>query len=426
MIEGLRRLEYRGYDSAGIALVDGRVDRLGQAGRQAGQPREGDRRDARCRSRRPASGTPAGPPTAPRTTPTPTRTSARTAGSRWCTTGSSRTSPALRAELEAAGVELRSRDRHRDRRPPARARASSAGGDLTTAMQQRLPPARGRVHAGRGRRAGPVPGGGRAPQLAARGRARRGRELPRLRRRRVHRAHPRGARARPGPGRHDHPRGRRRSPTSTATRPRAGATTSTGTSRPPRRTATTGSCARRSSSSRGPSRDALLGRHTTRTAGSSSTRCGSPRRSCATIDKIIIIGCGTANYAGMVAKYAIEHWTRIPCEVELAHEFRYRDPILTRNTLVVAISQSGETADTLMAIRHAREQKAQGAGDLQHQRLDDPARVRRGDLHPRRPGDRGRLDQGLHRPSWSPATCSGSTSRRCAARKFGDEIAAVV
>jgi len=76
------------------------------------------------------------------------------------------------------------------------------------------------------------------------------------------------------------------------------------------------------------------------------------------IDKIIIIGCGTANYAGMVAKYAIEHWTRIPCEVELAHEFRYRDPILTRNTLVVAISQSGETADTLMAIRHAIKQKA--------------------------------------------------------------------
>ncbi|MGZ4437841.1 MAG: glutamine--fructose-6-phosphate transaminase (isomerizing) [Nocardioides sp.] len=76
------------------------------------------------------------------------------------------------------------------------------------------------------------------------------------------------------------------------------------------------------------------------------------------VDKIIIIGCGTAFYAGMVAKYAIEHWTRIPCEVELAHEFRYRDPILTRDTLVVAISQSGETADTLMAIRHAREQRA--------------------------------------------------------------------
>jgi glutamine---fructose-6-phosphate transaminase (isomerizing) len=76
------------------------------------------------------------------------------------------------------------------------------------------------------------------------------------------------------------------------------------------------------------------------------------------VDKVIIVGCGTAFYAGLVAKYAIEHWTRIPCEVELAHEFRYRDPILTRDTLVVAISQSGETADTLMAIRHARDQRS--------------------------------------------------------------------
>jgi len=76
------------------------------------------------------------------------------------------------------------------------------------------------------------------------------------------------------------------------------------------------------------------------------------------IDKIVIIACGTAFYAGMVAKYAIEHWTRIPCEVELASEFRYRDPIVGPSTLVVAVSQSGETADTLMAIRHAQEQRA--------------------------------------------------------------------
>jgi glucosamine--fructose-6-phosphate aminotransferase (isomerizing) len=76
------------------------------------------------------------------------------------------------------------------------------------------------------------------------------------------------------------------------------------------------------------------------------------------VDKIILVGCGTAYYACMVAKYAIEHWTRIPCEIELSHEFRYRDPILTRDTLVVAVSQSGETADTLMAIRHARGQRA--------------------------------------------------------------------
>jgi len=76
------------------------------------------------------------------------------------------------------------------------------------------------------------------------------------------------------------------------------------------------------------------------------------------IDKIVIIACGTSFYAGMVAKYAIEHWTRVPCEVELASEFRYRDPILDRSTLVVSISQSGETMDTLMAVRYAREQRA--------------------------------------------------------------------
>ncbi len=76
------------------------------------------------------------------------------------------------------------------------------------------------------------------------------------------------------------------------------------------------------------------------------------------IDKIIIIAAGTSFYAGMVAKYAIEHWCRIPVEVELASEFRYRDPILTAETLVVAISQSGETADTLQAIRHARVQRS--------------------------------------------------------------------
>jgi glutamine---fructose-6-phosphate transaminase (isomerizing) len=74
------------------------------------------------------------------------------------------------------------------------------------------------------------------------------------------------------------------------------------------------------------------------------------------IEKIVVLACGTAYHAGLIAKYAIEHWTKIPCEVELAHEFRYSDPILSRSTLVIAISQSGETLDTLMAVRHASEQ----------------------------------------------------------------------
>ena len=73
------------------------------------------------------------------------------------------------------------------------------------------------------------------------------------------------------------------------------------------------------------------------------------------IDRLVIVACGTASYAGDVGKYAIEKWARIPVSVELSHEFRYRNPIITPNTLVVAISQSGETMDTLMATRYARE-----------------------------------------------------------------------
>jgi glutamine---fructose-6-phosphate transaminase (isomerizing) len=76
------------------------------------------------------------------------------------------------------------------------------------------------------------------------------------------------------------------------------------------------------------------------------------------IDRIIVVACGTASYAGEIAKYAIEKWAKIPVSVELAHEFRYRDPILNSNTLIVAISQSGETMDTLMATRYAKEQGA--------------------------------------------------------------------
>jgi glucosamine--fructose-6-phosphate aminotransferase (isomerizing) len=76
------------------------------------------------------------------------------------------------------------------------------------------------------------------------------------------------------------------------------------------------------------------------------------------VDKVFVVACGTAYHAGLIAKYAIEHWTRIPVEVELASEFRYRDPVLDRSTLVVVISQSGETMDTLMALRHAKDQKA--------------------------------------------------------------------
>ena len=76
------------------------------------------------------------------------------------------------------------------------------------------------------------------------------------------------------------------------------------------------------------------------------------------LKKIVVLACGTAYHAGMVAKYSIEKWSHIPVEVELASEFRYRDPIVDKETLVIAISQSGETMDTLMALRHAKDSGA--------------------------------------------------------------------
>jgi glucosamine--fructose-6-phosphate aminotransferase (isomerizing) len=79
------------------------------------------------------------------------------------------------------------------------------------------------------------------------------------------------------------------------------------------------------------------------------------------VDKVFVVACGTAFHAGLVAKYAIEHWTRLPVEIDIASEFRYRDPVLDRNTLTLAVSQSGETIDTLEALRHA---KGQGSWTL--------------------------------------------------------------
>ena len=81
-------------------------------------------------------------------------------------------------------------------------------------------------------------------------------------------------------------------------------------------------------------------------------------RAARSFDKVFVVACGTSYHAAMMAKYAIERWTRLPVEIDIASEFRYRDPVLDEHTLVVGISQSGETADTLAATRYA---KAQGA-----------------------------------------------------------------
>ncbi|MCL6094933.1 MAG: glutamine--fructose-6-phosphate transaminase (isomerizing) [Actinobacteria bacterium] len=71
------------------------------------------------------------------------------------------------------------------------------------------------------------------------------------------------------------------------------------------------------------------------------------------VEKVFVVACGSSYHAGLVAKYALEHWARLPVEIDIASEFRYRDPVLDSRTLVVGVSQSGETLDTLMAMREA-------------------------------------------------------------------------
>jgi glucosamine--fructose-6-phosphate aminotransferase (isomerizing) len=94
------------------------------------------------------------------------------------------------------------------------------------------------------------------------------------------------------------------------------------------------------------------------------------------IDKVFVIACGTSFHAAMMAKYAIERWTRLPVEIDIASEFRYRDPVLDDRSLVIGISQSGETIDTLAAVRYA---KAQGATLIGVSNVVDSALAREAD-----------------------------------------------
>ena len=191
----------------------------------------------------------------------------------------------------------------------------------------------------------------------------------------------------------------------------------TGTPRRPRSRATTPSCSRRSTSSRArwprrwstawPTARAELG-----DIGISDDELRGLRR-------VVIVACGTSYHAGLIGRYAIETWSRVPVEMDVASEFRYRDPVIDERDLVIGITQSGETLDTLAAMRLAREKGAKVHGRDEHHGQPGHPRRRRGAVHPRRPGDRRgghqdvRLPGGRHVPVRAEA---GPGARHAGAR----------
>ncbi len=118
----------------------------------------------------------------------------------------------------------------------------------------------------------------------------------------------------------------------------------------------------------------------------------------ATLERIQIVACGTSYIAGVIGKYLIEQLADLPVDVEIASEFRYRQPALRPGSLVIAMSQSGETADTLAALRYCKAKGMKSAVRGQRPEIDHGSRGRRGLADPLRPRDRRGLDQGLHRP----------------------------
>ena len=130
------------------------------------------------------------------------------------------------------------------------------------------------------------------------------------------------------------------------------------------------------------------------------------------IQRISIVACGTASYAGYVAKYWFERLGRVPVEVDVASEFRYREAPLRKGDLAIFISQSGETADTLAALRYAKIAGRAHARGGQRADLDDRARKRDRAADAGRSGNRRRLDQGVHLPA-------DGAGRACGRRRQG-------
>ena len=140
----------------------------------------------------------------------------------------------------------------------------------------------------------------------------------------------------------------------------------------------------------------------------------------------MIVACGTSYHAGLVGRYAIEQWARVPVEMDIASEYRYRNPVVGPDDLVIGITQSGETADTLAAMRLARERGATRAGDHQHPGQPGDPRRRRA-CSTRAPASRSASPR--PRPSsrrWRRCTCSACGSPSCAARWPAERMAELI
>ncbi len=143
-------------------------------------------------------------------------------------------------------------------------------------------------------------------------------------------------------------------------------------------------------------RDALRGRLSTDDASARLGGLNMTPQELREIDRVIVTGCGTAYNAGLVGEYLIESLAHLPCEVDFASEFRYRNMPMDKGTLVLAVSQSGETIDTLAAIRESLRKGPPHAEHLQQRRQHHRARMRRGRVHARRAGDRRGGDEVVH------------------------------
>ena len=155
-------------------------------------------------------------------------------------------------------------------------------------------------------------------------------------------------------------------------------------------------------------RDTLLGRISQETGKVFLDEMDISEKEFQNFRDVKIVACGTSWHAGLAGKFMIERLAHMPVEVDYGSEFRYRDPILDKHSLIIAISQSGETADTLAAEREARQKGAKDSGDLQRGGRHAHARIERHDLHARRAGNRRRVDESFYR-----ATHGAACSRRC-------------